>query len=272
MYQSVPVCMYHHVNDHPDKYLTVSVENFRAQMKMLHSEGYTTLSSEEFRMYKTALGKVPRKSVLLTFDDAWLNIYVNAFPILREYKIKFTIFVVSERTARASERLITAVSQRFPPHHQAEPMAETTEAYKVVCSWDHLREMIKSGLCSVENHTATHGHLEDIKLDISKGKHDIESELGIITSQLAWPRGKFDRKKIKTARQLGVNIAYTTRRGVNLPLMGALRISRFTVDDFGAEPFKKYLKIFSSPIFGFVYARLKPDRRRKKLLKWIKNK
>jgi len=270
MYQSVPVCMYHHVNDNPDKYLTVSVKNFRAQMELLQKEGFTTLSSSEFMAYKKGVGRFPKKSVLLTFDDAWLDVFVNAFPILKQYGIKFTVFVVSEWTGRASKSTFDQTTDLFPPHHEAEELAQTSDAHSVVCAWDHLRHMVDSGLCSVENHTATHGHLKDIKADIRKGKEDIESALDVTTSQLAWPRGKYDTEKLRAARELGIEVAYTTRRGTNLPFVGAMRVKRVTVDDYGADWFRRYLKIFSSPIYGFLYARLKPDRRKEKFKRWAR--
>ena len=269
MFQSIPVCMYHHVNDHPDRYLTVSIKNFIDQMEFLYREGYTTLSSNEFRAYKKGLARFPRKSVLLTFDDAWLDIFVNAFPIMRQYNIKFTVFVISERTDRASRFGATNTTNLFPSHHEAETVAETASAHSVVCSWNNLREMIDTGLCSVENHTATHGKLNNIRDDILKGKQQIESTLGVATKQLAWPRGKYVREKIKVVKELGIDVAYTTRRGTNLPFFGSLKVKRFTVDDHGALWLERYLKVFSSPILSFVYARLKPDRRKAKLSKWL---
>ncbi|RLB36599.1 MAG: hypothetical protein DRH12_15555 [Deltaproteobacteria bacterium] len=270
MYQSIPVCMYHHVNDNPDKYLTVSVKNFRAQMELLHREGFTTLSSSEFMAYKKGVGRFPRKSVLLTFDDAWLDVFVNAFPILKQLNLKFTLFVISERAKRASMFSPHFSDKLFPSHHEAEQIAETPDAYTVVCGWKHLREMIDSGLCSVENHTATHGHLDDIMADIQEGKEAIESCLGVATRQLAWPRGKYNRDKLKVARDLGIEVAYTTRRGINLPFIGTMKVKRFTVDDHGADWFKRSLTIFSSPLYGYLYARLKPDRKRRKITKWLR--
>ena len=38
-------------------------------------------------------GEMPRKSVLLTFDDAYLDHYLNVFPILNEYGIQGCFYV-----------------------------------------------------------------------------------------------------------------------------------------------------------------------------------
>jgi len=87
--------MFHHVNANAGDFLTVSVPVFAEMMGRLRREGYATLSSEEFRDYMLGVRDVPAKSVLLTFDDAWLDVFVYAYPILRTFGLKFTVFVVS---------------------------------------------------------------------------------------------------------------------------------------------------------------------------------
>jgi peptidoglycan/xylan/chitin deacetylase (PgdA/CDA1 family) len=268
MPQSVPVCMFHHVNENEKDFITVSVENFKNMMAMLHREGYTTLSSEEFRRYKLGIEKVPRRSVMLTFDDAWLDIFVHAFPVMQCYGHKFTVFVISDLTERASRYPRTLTPTKFPKHNEAISLADSPRVSEVVCNWEDLRTMMESGLCSIENHTASHGATSDVRSDIEKGRRAIQTALGVPANQLCWPRGKHDAPSMAIARELGIDVTYLVRRGVNLPGLWTMRIKRFTVKDEDSQWLKRNIEIFSRPVYGYLYSRIKPDRLKKKWFRW----
>ena len=73
---------------------------------------------------------LPERTVTITFDDAYLSIYTNAFPILREHGFPFTIFVTP-----------TPVDKN----------------YQKFLSWEQLREMTEAG-ATLANHTMNHAH------------------------------------------------------------------------------------------------------------------
>jgi hypothetical protein len=90
---AVPVLMYHHVSPAAGA-VTVSPVHFADQMAMLAREGYTTLSARAFSEYLA--GKpVPAKSVVLTFDDGYLDNWVHAHPVLAEHGFTALGFLVS---------------------------------------------------------------------------------------------------------------------------------------------------------------------------------
>ena len=75
--------MYHHVLK-KGGFIASSAEDFASQMRFLAEAGYKTLTMSEFIAYKKGELAVPKKSVLVTFDDGWKDNYVYAYPILRE--------------------------------------------------------------------------------------------------------------------------------------------------------------------------------------------
>ena len=100
---SVSVLMYHHVLK-KGGFIASSVEDFASQMRFLAEAGYKTLSAAEFTLYKKGELAVPKKSVLITFDDGWKDNYVYAYPILREFGLRASIFLVTQWIERASMR------------------------------------------------------------------------------------------------------------------------------------------------------------------------
>jgi len=270
LYCSIPVGMYHHVNENKRDFITVSTDNFEAQMHMLALRGYQTLSAAEFRECKLGRRPVPPRAVLLTFDDAWLDVYVNAFPILKKYGHHFTVFAVTEWIESAGGSPPSVLPRQFPTHSEAERLLFSTRINEVMCNWDHLREMQASGLCSVENHTSSHethrilGNRELLRDHIRRGQAALREKLGIESRQLCWPRGRTSREGLRAAAELGIDVTYLVRRGVNMPIGDAMSVKRFTVDDYDGDTLESWLKLFAAPLRGYVYSRLKPDRWLKK--------
>jgi peptidoglycan/xylan/chitin deacetylase (PgdA/CDA1 family) len=57
---------------------------------------YHILSWEEFLKRKKNGGKVPRNSVLITFDDGYKDFYIYAYPTLKELQIPVIIFITTD--------------------------------------------------------------------------------------------------------------------------------------------------------------------------------
>ena len=100
---SVPVLMYHHVLQ-KGGFIASSVAEFRKQMEFLAKSDYKTLSMSEFIAYKKGEFAPPKKSVLITFDDGWKDNFVYAYPILREFGLRASMFLVSGWIEKASEK------------------------------------------------------------------------------------------------------------------------------------------------------------------------
>lgn len=97
----ISVLTYHRVIDGA-KEVNISKKYFEKQMKWLHDNGYKTLTMDEFYKWKRGKLKVPRKSVLITFDDGWKSTYDTALPILERYDLNATVFVVWSYTLQST--------------------------------------------------------------------------------------------------------------------------------------------------------------------------
>lgn len=73
---------------------TITVDNFKEQLEYLKKNNYKTLTMEEFYKWKNNELDLPYRSVLITFDDGFLSNYEYAFPLLKQYDMNATVFVV----------------------------------------------------------------------------------------------------------------------------------------------------------------------------------
>ena len=91
--RTVPVLMHHHVSPSPGM-ITVSPENFESQIAWLAGNGWTSLTLDQYAGF-LAGRPVPRKSIVITFDDGYLDNWVYAHPILQKYGMHAVVFVVT---------------------------------------------------------------------------------------------------------------------------------------------------------------------------------
>jgi peptidoglycan/xylan/chitin deacetylase (PgdA/CDA1 family) len=208
----VPILMYHYISVPPDDAdiyrvsLSVTPENFRAQMAWLREDGWETVTLYDL-IYALALGwELPEKPVILTFDDGYVDNYENAFPILQEFGFTGTFFILTGPTDRG------------------EP------AYM---SWDMLREMSAAGQ-DIEVHGREHVALSERDYDflvyhLLGPSETIQAQLGYQPRFLAYPSGLYDENTISVAASAGYWGALTTRSGVGHDSRAPFELERLRI-------------------------------------------
>lgn len=175
------VLCYHKVGAAPRRSrlgeLWVSPRRFRAQMKYLADNGYTSLHFSDLRKLRDSGAALPEKSVLITFDDGYENNYLCAWPILREFGLKANIFVVFGTIGKANLW-----------HDPA------SEPWVNMATLAQLREMQESGTMEYGSHTMSHPRLSRLELgdaacEIAESKRQLETLLGRPVCAFAYPYG-----------------------------------------------------------------------------------
>jgi len=89
------ILMYHHVLAEPDPFLPhITVDAFARQLDFLRRE-MQVFPLEELAGKLVRREKMPRRSVALTFDDEYGDIYQNAFPLLKARGVAATVFIAT---------------------------------------------------------------------------------------------------------------------------------------------------------------------------------
>src|SRR3989338_9147920 len=83
------ILMYHKVNK----------ENFNEQMKYL-KKYYNLISLKELTTLLKEKKNLTRNSIVITFDDGYLNNYLNAYPALKRHGLPATFFIVTSLIGR----------------------------------------------------------------------------------------------------------------------------------------------------------------------------
>lgn len=197
---ALPVLMYHAVDDKVfgDKDLFVSTQAFDEQMKYLHDNGYTTIDFNDIKNYKKF-----QKPILITFDDGYENNYTNAYPVLKKYGLKATIFVITGFIGR--NEFLTA---------------------------DQIKQM--SDVISFQSHTVSHIKLSKadkgtVEKELSESKSTIEKLTGRPVIAVSYPYGAYNTGVVNIAKKY-YKIGISTNFGYYFPISEIYEIKRIAVD------------------------------------------
>jgi peptidoglycan/xylan/chitin deacetylase (PgdA/CDA1 family) len=193
------VLCYHKIGSPPPgsklKELWVSPEKFRAQVKYLLENGYSTLFFSDLKKLHDSGAPLPEKAVLITFDDGYENNYRYAGPILKELGAKGNIFVVFNTMGKVNLW-----------HNPA------SEAWVNMATLEQLKEMQAGGVMEYGSHTMNHPHLSALKLadaawEITESKRQLEAAFGREMCAFAYPYG--DGAYAPAIREKALEAGYT---------------------------------------------------------------
>ena len=172
--------MYHSIDSEKNKG-GIFVDEFEEHIKWIKDK--KTFKMEELKGLDYTL---PPNSILITFDDGYKNNYTLAFPILKKYNIKATIFLNTK-------------------------FIEKDETY---LNWDEIREMYKSGLIDFQLHT--HSHQLTVKDIEVLAFYDNESSLYFKRESYSlFFDGNYDEKK--DAKKLNGLPVFKLRSKISIP-------------------------------------------------------
>ena len=255
--------MYHHVLPRGD-FISVGVARFRAQIAYLARHGWHSLGADEFLEFKLGRRKPPPRSLLITFDDGWLDNYLYAFPVLREFGMRAVVFLVTGWTAsRSRHRPLDAIA--WASHQEAMALARQEDSPSVL-HLEQIAEMAGSGL--VEFHSHTHSHRSrqretfDLGPELEASQGFLQERLGYRSRHLCFPWGHYLEGDAGIAREHGFAACYTTDNGANLADSDTGHIHRFSVKDRPSPWLAIKLGMFRSPWMARRYGEHKARRRR----------
>lgn len=187
--------------------LTTSVSDFVSQLDVLQEWGATVLPLRQAQRLLQA-GELPHRAVALTFDDGYLSVLEDAWPILRDRRLPATLFAVSGYLHSQA---------RFPwdSRHHADP-----GLVRLACA-RQLRDAADDGL-EIGSHTVSHRWLpqlcsRDVFDEVSRSRVELEQSLGRSVDSFAYPMGGWGPSIRDAVESAGYEVAVTVDRGRNTP-------------------------------------------------------
>ena len=206
----VPVLMYHDVSYLGHGY-SKTPEIFEKQMRELKDAGFHTVFFSELIDYVENGTPLPEKPIVISIDDGYATNYTYVYPILQELGMKAEISIIGDAIRYTNWGL----------------------------SWDQIREMVASGLVSIQPHTSSlhsdaNGRIGMLKKSgeswmdyVQLVGDDTRTILDLITQQVGvqpqvftYPHGKHNAMTEAIVQRLGCQVSLTTKDGVAVVVQG----------------------------------------------------
>lgn len=233
----VPIIMYHSVAPACEEKnrLCVTADTFARQMLFLRERNYNVIPLEGLAELIKNKKKIPPKTIVITMDDGYKNIYQCAFPMLKKYNLPAAVFIIVNEVGRVqNDRL----------------------------SWEEIKAMQASGLINIGSHCFGPEPLVNLKDDalvkeeIFASKKILEEKLGSSIEFFSYPEGRFNAKIRQLVIDAGYRLAVSTRPPKGYPSDDLFALKRLRISQNSRNMF-----VFWFETTGY-YTFLKESRRR----------
>jgi peptidoglycan/xylan/chitin deacetylase (PgdA/CDA1 family) len=233
--RALRVLMYHKVNDVPANPLSMPVSLFDEQMDVLRELGYRVVDLDAVLDFYVERKPLPRKAVLITFDDGYYDNLDNAAQILRRYGYPAVLFVP-----------IGYLDDRQPLPHEERLAAHGT--LNRTLDWEELAEVERHGI-RIESHGISHRPLADLEVDeaareISLSKLRLEDRLGRAVRAFSYVKGSeadYRAVHLSLVRQAGYDVAFSAVSGSNSASADPLQLRRYNIEPYPTRTFELVL-------------------------------
>lgn len=214
----LPIVMYHSMlkDTKLQGQFVIDPAKFEEDLKYLKDNGYTTITASDLIDYVYNNKELPKKPIMLTFDDGYYNNYLYAYPLLKKYKCKAVI---------------------SPIVYYSDLYSKSTDAPSPSyshCTWKQLKEMQNSGCVEIQNHSynmhSQNGRLgikqkngesseeykEVITQDISKAQNRFKEKLEYTPQAFVYPFGALSDSSEEAIKALSFKASFTCEEKINI--------------------------------------------------------
>jgi len=202
------VLIYHRFGERGLPSTNIRLEQFETHLAEIATGAYTVLPLTEIVAAFEAGATLPDRTLAITIDDAFLSVYTEAWPRLREAGLPFTLFVATG------------------------PIDNQTAGYM---SWDQLRDMVAGGV-TIGQHTVSHIRMYELSeaeniAEIETARARFAAELGLTPEFFAYPFGEYRPAGRDLVAAAGFRAAFGQQSGVAHRAANRFTLPRFAMNE-----------------------------------------
>lgn len=225
------VLTYHRFGETDFPSTNTELAQLRSHIEALQDPAYTVLPLPEIVSAIQTGKALPDRTVGLSIDDAYLSAFEEAWPLLRDADLPFTLFVATQPVDLGRPGYMT---------------------------WDQIRTLANSGV-TIGSQAVTHPHMPRYSLarnikELSESADRLEQELGSRPTLFAYPYGEASLEIMTVAKEAGYTAAFGQHSGVVNTTSDMFYLPRFPINvNYGAiDRFKRLIDAVPLPIEGLI--------------------
>ena len=208
--------MYHRFNENKYPSTNIKIEDFKKHIEIIKNQNIEFVNHKNFEIDLSK--KKKKRKILLTIDDGYSSFYENAWPILKEKKIPFILFISTREVG--------------------------SNGYM---NWEQIKNISKEDFVEIGNHSHTHEYLVDesletIKRDIVTSINIFKKNMGHNSNFFSYPFGEYSLEFKELIKSLGFKYALGQHSGVIDETKDFYELPRFPINEKYGE-IKRFVTI-----------------------------
>ncbi len=215
----VPIFMYHDILPQKKVFFDVTPTELENHFQLIKSQQATPISLDQLIIHLRTGIPLPKKPILLSFDDGYGGHYEYVYPLLKKYNYP----------------AVFSIATRY--------VGDNTGRTHV--SWEELKMMAANPLVTIASHSVSHPadltklSDEELVTEISESKRILESKLGIAINYFTYPAGKHDDKVKELVQKSGYIAALSMDDAKEI--FAGESVDLFAIGRFGQSQISKVL-------------------------------
>jgi poly-beta-1,6-N-acetyl-D-glucosamine N-deacetylase len=222
--EGIITLMYHRFEE--NKYPSTNIKNevFLQHLEEINNSNIEFITYQKFE--KIIETEIKKNYLLLTIDDAFESFYINAWPVLKNKKIPFILFVSTREIGKYG-----------------------------YMTWNQIKELEANELVTIGNHSHSHEYLidwndEKIKDDLDNSIKIFKKRLGYSPKIFSYPFGEYSTKLKNIVASLNFKFAFGQHSGVVDSSKDFLELPRFPINEKYGD-LKRFKSILQTLPFPF---------------------
>lgn len=229
--EKVPILMYHALTEVESEAsdTIITTKAFEEQISALSEDGYTAVFYSDLVSYVYEGTPLPKKPIVITFDDGYESNLSLAMPILKKYGMCATVSVIGVSAGKDTYK-DTGVAMY--PHFS---LYEARGAYEsgIFDFQSHSFDMhqneydkdMRDGMLKKDGESEKE-YIFALREDFRRSKEQLESGIGNEVFVITYPHGKFSELTDIVLMENGALVSVSTREGVNEITKGLMQSLR----------------------------------------------
>ncbi len=197
--------MYHRFEENKYPSTNIKIDDFKEHLKIIEDNKITFVNPKNFE--DELFNNKKQRKILLTIDDGFSSFFQNAWPILKEKKIPFILFVSTREVGSFN-----------------------------YMTWEQIKEVSKENFVEIGNHSHTHEYLVDesnevIRKDIEKSIKIFKEKLGKNSNFFSYPFGEYSIEFKELIKSLNFKYAFGQHSGVIDETKDFYELPRFPINE-----------------------------------------
>jgi len=216
----VPIIMYHLITEKPKyigKYGVTPLE-LAKDLEYLKENDYTTVVMQDLIDFVERGKRLPKKPIMLTFDDGNYSDYKYLFPLLQEYKMKAVVAILGDVTDRYTNDAADNPNGKYPN-----------------MTWPQIKELHESGIVEIQSHSYNlHGrggsgnkkgesaeaYHARLTANLKKLQEACQVHLGYVPNTFVYPLGAVGKGSRQILEDMGMKASLGCEEGINIVRQG----------------------------------------------------